>query len=311
MDERETPTMRLSKNSLKKLREVINGENGKDYRTGPELVNFFNELGFCDEYQQGFPSRWRYTDEKLDTINGTPMLGECIKKTFAVVNFADRIEYLDGMISNFNKFLVLDKWKVLRENDKIIITPIDRIIIVPENTKNSNSAVLDEESLKSVDGLGLSKDVAEIVKMRLDEIVKCINCDAPLAAIILMGGTLEGILFDMASSKYPSKFNQASCAPKFTDNSDLKMDGKVKKFPNWTLNNFINVAGEIGMINQGMTDFSHVLRNYRNCIHPSRQEKIHFKADRQTALVCNQVLNGVIRQICEYTRDNPSEVGAK
>ncbi len=55
--------MILQSKTLEKLRKIINEES--KYRSGPELVSFFNDLGFKDVYQQGFPSRWFFTDEKL------------------------------------------------------------------------------------------------------------------------------------------------------------------------------------------------------------------------------------------------------
>lgn len=64
--------MNLSKKSLEKLRELINEET--EYRSGPKLVKLFNSLGFNDQYGQGFPSRWMYTDQKLEVINNTARL---------------------------------------------------------------------------------------------------------------------------------------------------------------------------------------------------------------------------------------------
>ena len=62
--------MILTPKSLEKLRLLINEET--EYRSGPQLVQFFNALGFNDSYGQGFPSRWVFTDEKLKVINGSP-----------------------------------------------------------------------------------------------------------------------------------------------------------------------------------------------------------------------------------------------
>lgn len=58
--------MILSEKTLEKLRVLINEDT--EYRSGPKLVQFFNDLGFQDIYGQGFPSRWMYTDEKLNVI---------------------------------------------------------------------------------------------------------------------------------------------------------------------------------------------------------------------------------------------------
>ena len=46
--------MILNNKTLEKLRILINEET--EYRSGPLLVNFFNELGFKENYFQVFPS---------------------------------------------------------------------------------------------------------------------------------------------------------------------------------------------------------------------------------------------------------------
>ena len=61
--------MKLQQKTIKQLRILINEKT--EYRSGPELVKFFNNLGFQDTYSQGFPSRWCYTEDKLNQINGT------------------------------------------------------------------------------------------------------------------------------------------------------------------------------------------------------------------------------------------------
>lgn len=111
--------MKLSKRTLEELRNIINGDNTADYRSGPKLVDFFNDLGFDDVYSQGFPSRWFYTDQKLEAINGTPELDKCIKKVFAVVDYIERIDYLDKQIDHFNQYLAFDTWEVVRDNNVI------------------------------------------------------------------------------------------------------------------------------------------------------------------------------------------------
>ena len=121
--------MKLSKRTLEELRNIINGDNTADYRSGPKLVDFFNDLGFDDVYSQGFPSRWFYTDQKLEAINGTPELDKCIKKVFAVVDYIERIDYLDKQIDHFNQYLAFDTWEVVRDNNVITLKKHDRVIV--------------------------------------------------------------------------------------------------------------------------------------------------------------------------------------
>ena len=100
--------MLLSKKTLEILRSIINGDGTDHYRSGPKLVSFFNQLGFNDAYGQGFPSRWAYTDDRLQRINGTPELDKCIKMTFAVIDFVGEIDTLDQLIAQFNQYMAFD-----------------------------------------------------------------------------------------------------------------------------------------------------------------------------------------------------------
>lgn len=117
--------MQLSPKTLESLRDMINERT--EYRSGPKLVRFFNQLGFNDSYSQGFPSRWVFTDERLGKINGTATLDQCIKNLFAPINFIGRIDALDEHLKEFNKYLAFDKWKVVRDGAEITFKRLDRV----------------------------------------------------------------------------------------------------------------------------------------------------------------------------------------
>lgn len=294
--------MLLGKKTLEKLRIIINGDGkGKDYRSGPQLVEFFNDLGFNDVYGQGFPSRWYYTDICLEKINGTPELDKCIKNTFAVINYIGRIAELDTLIADFNQYLAFDKWAIIRDNNEIKFKKLDRVIIDEPVAVDSKLESDEEKFLKltfdvDVDSLGLDINVGEIIKKRLDEAEICINNNAPLAAIFLIGSMLEGILLGIASS-YPKLFNEARLAPKSKDN------GKVKEFHNWTLNDFIDVSCELGIIQLDVKKHAHAVREFRNYIHPYRQMLEKFNPTKQSALISFQVLKAAIFEIGEYRKN--------
>lgn len=294
--------MQLNAKTLEKLRVVINGDeslNRADYRSGPQLVAFFNDLGFNDKYGQGFPSRWAYTDDRLQAINGKPELDKCIKSVFAVFNYVGRVNELDALIADFNQYMAFDKWSVVRDNDTITFKRLDKVVV--ESGKSATAEIKEDEFLKmtfdvNVDTLGLDSNVSEIIKLRLKEIETCIGGEAPLASVLLIGSIMEGILLGMATT-YPQQFNQSPSAPKDKDT------GKVRTFPNWTLNNYIDVAAEAGLLKQDVKKFSHVVRDFRNYIHPYEQMSSQFFPDKQTALICFQVLKAAISQIGSFRKN--------
>ncbi len=280
--------MNINQKTLEKLRDLINEET--EYRSGPKLINFFNNLGFNDQYGQGFPSRWKYTDDKLSRINGTPELDKCIKTLFAPINFIGNFSKLDAHIKDFNQYLAFDDWKVVRKEKEITFVKADKIDFQEKTEQNNENEFLKQQfSEISLDAFGLDSIITETLRQRFDEIEKCLSINAPLAAIFLSGSTLEGLLLGVASN-HSKEFNQSKSSPK--DDT-----GNVKKFHEWTLSNFINVAYDLGILKEDVKRFSHELRHFRNYIHPYEQVGAQFNPDKHTALISWQVLKAAIYQM--------------
>ena len=284
--------MRLNSKSIEKLRIIINEDS--EYRSGSVLVKFFNELGFRDIYMQGFPSRWAYTEENLKKINGTSVMDQCIKKTFAPINFVNELDRLDDLITEFNNYLSFDGWLVVRNNREITFKRTNTIDWI----ENKDSSTDDEKSFLQlkieslpVDKLGLISQVEKIIHLRLNEIDKCLENEAPLSAIFLAGSIFEGILLGVATQK-PKEYNSAKSSPK-------NREGKVKQFHDWTLNDFINVSHEIGFLKEDVKKFSVVLRDFRNYIHPYQQLSSNFNPSIHSAELCVQALRVAIIQLVE------------
>lgn len=280
--------MILQSKTLEKLRLLINEE--MQYRSGPQLVQFFNELGFSDTYGQGFPSRWAYTDERLAKINGTPELDKCLKKAFSPVNFIGRFGELDNFLKDFNQYLAFDKWKIVRNGAEINFVRLDQIEfdeITP--APNEDEFLKKEFEEVSLENIGLDGTITEVLKLRVGEIEKCLSSDAPLSVIFLAGSTLEGVLLGVAL-KYPKEFNQSKSSPK-------DKEGKVKQYPDWTLSNFIDVAYEAGFLAEDVKKYSHTLRDFRNYIHPYQQMSSRFNPDKHTAKISWQVLKAALFQL--------------
>lgn len=280
--------MILCKKTLECLREMINEKS--EYRSGPKLVQFFNDLGFNDSYGQGFPSRWLFTDERLAKINGTPALDQCIRNTFAPVNFVGRIQELELLINEFNQYLAFDKWKVVRREAEVSFQKLEKVEIYSGEPKDLESEFLSRE-FTNIDlrALKLENAITDVLHHRIKEIEKCFSSGSPLAVILLAGSALEGILLGLAI-QHPRQFNSTKSSPK--DSSS-----KVKPFHEWSLSGFIDVVRELGLIQNDTHKFSHSLREFRNYIHPFEQVSSGFTPREHTAKICLQVLRATIHEI--------------
>jgi len=134
--------------------------------------------------------------------------------------------------------------------------------------------------------LELQPEVEKVIQQRLIEIKSCMNAKAWLSVIFLSGSTMEGLLLN-AAVKNPAKFNRAKSAPKDKEN-------KVRPFPDWTLNDLINVCYELGFLGLDVKKHGHALRDFRNYIHPYQQSSSGFMPDEHTGKIAWQVLQAVV-----------------
>lgn len=284
--------MIISPKTIEKLRILINEET--EYRSGPKLVAFFNNYGFADSYGNGFPSRWIYTDSKLNKINGTPELDKCIKDLFAPVNFIGRFADLDKFIADFNLYLSFDGWIVQRKGQEISFIRSNGVDIDKEIGQQVN---LNEDDFLNAEfkdinlhSLPIDSVIIPFLEDRITEIKQSLSVNASLSVIFLIGSTLEGLLLGVAT-RYPAEYNRAQSSPKNRET------GKVRGFNEWTLNNFIDVSHEVGFLSEDVKKFSQVLRDFRNYIHPYQQMSYNFRPDQHTAKICFQVLKAALYQI--------------
>lgn len=108
---------KLSKRTLSALQRLITGNAVESvgrplapYRSGPQLVAFFNDLGQNDEYsfKGGFPSRWAYVEGCLEKLNGTPRIVEGIEAALHPRHFLDTPYEVGEAVAYFDKYLKYD-----------------------------------------------------------------------------------------------------------------------------------------------------------------------------------------------------------
>jgi len=135
--------VRFSQKTLEFLRDIITGDKElSPYKSGPELVKFFNSLGFNDVYGQGFPSRWYYTEIKLQELNKQGRISDVVNTYFSPINFIGKENLLNDLIDLTNKYLEFDGCKIELRNRKVkIIAITDEILEVKEIDKLSNEVV--------------------------------------------------------------------------------------------------------------------------------------------------------------------------
>ena len=151
-----------------------------------------------------------------------------------------------------------------------------------------------EFAIPNIQNLPVEGTVAPIIESRLGEIQKGMGTGAWLSVVVLCGSILEGVLLGKAL-KAPALFNGSSASPRGAD-------GKVKKFNDWTLAQFIDVASDVDVLKPDVQKFGHGLRDFRNYIHPYQQMASDFTPDEHTAKICFQVLKAALASVAGERR---------
>lgn len=132
-------------------------------------------------------------------------------------------------------------------------------------------------------------ELRSIIEERWLEAQKCQHAGAYLAAIVMMGSVLEGLLLARANLS-PAKAYKAKSAPK-------KRDGSNVPFQDWSLSRLIDVAAEVGWIKMDRKAFSHALRDSRNVVHPWHHVTVNADFDKNTCAMCWHVLRSSVADL--------------
>lgn len=106
--------VQVSPQTLKQICHLIAEQ---PYRGGPRLVEFFNDLGWQDEYPEALKphSRTTYTKDKLEQLNEQRNIYLAIYKATDPRLFINNEEQLENIVTELNRYLLYDGLVLVRE----------------------------------------------------------------------------------------------------------------------------------------------------------------------------------------------------
>jgi len=209
--------------------------------------------------------------------------------------------------------LIIDEKKLLSVDSeyKVLLIASDRLPArnrLIERTKNTKKQLIELRSAYATallnpstqhtsdqpprfDSLIGDLQMQSILTKRWNECTNCLSSNAPLAATVMMGGLLEGLLL--------AKVNQTvNKGPVFTAKAAPKdKSGQPLKLKDWGLKDFIEVAHELTWISQPTMVISNVLRDYRNYIHPHKEHALGISISPSDARMFWEITKNIARQL--------------
>jgi hypothetical protein len=293
----------LDEETLETIAEFIVGDDAKRfpiYRSSMYLTRFFESCNI-QERHGGETRKW-WVLSVLSNLEPHQM-EKVILKLVDPKTYRANVDQIRMAVSSMNVILSLEGLAIAFDGARpylcqgVVMSFEDKDFSSPVTVTQDESDFLSIQFPEqvSLDQLDIDENLSKILQDRLSEIKACPKEAAPLAIIILLGSTLEGLLLAIAR-QCPVAFNQSESAPR-------DKDGKVLPFRSWKLSELIDTGFDIGLLNLDVKKFSHSLRDFRNFIHPHEQLARSFSPNQHTAEICWQVFRAALHQICINIRN--------
>lgn len=125
--------MKISNKITKQLGTLISGDTGTaPYLSGPKLVDFYNECGFDDTYGEGFPSRWKFSTDKIIESNGTPRLKRILEEFVDPRRHGGDEQVIEKLVAYINLLIKYDGFALIKNGEIYKVADIQGNFIEPE-----------------------------------------------------------------------------------------------------------------------------------------------------------------------------------
>lgn len=268
----ETVLSPLDGNTLKELARVICGNDHLYYRRGFEIAQFLENAGWRNvpEYDGEYRNEWAL--QQLMERRGNPTELEKV-----LVRLADAREYLEepdllpSVIDEVNTFLIHEGFRLENPGGRPRVVVCDPAMAhpgqqAPVELKATMADIIREPRM------------AALLQRRLDEARTCYANGAQVAAIIMLGGLLEGVMLTVIEER------------------EASLLGK-KKPDSIALQALIDISHQAGWIDVDVERFSQALREYRNFVHPRAELREAHTPDRDTLTVSWWVVNSALNDL--------------
>ncbi|MFG2908048.1 hypothetical protein ACGF13_23665 [Kitasatospora sp. NPDC048286] len=268
----------LDENTLEELARVVAGDDDLLYRRGFEIAAFLKRAGWQEvpEYDGQYRREW--ATELLMSRRDQP--GEIEK---VLLRLADPREYfeepglLTEVVAAVNTFLIHEGFRLENPGGSPRLVPCDPALVHPTHYGSTELKVV-------MTDLIADEAMAELLQWRLDEARTCYANGAHVAAIIMLGSLMEGVLLQTVVERDPSLLGR--------DSED-----------NISLDKLIKACHRVGWIGPDAEKFSHELRRYRNFVHPKAESRQSHRPDRDTLSICWQVVNAALNDLADTHPD--------
>ncbi|WP_411141268.1 hypothetical protein [Streptomyces sp. x-80] len=262
----------LDGNTLKELARVICGDDNLYYRRGFEITQFLENAGWRNvpEYDGEYRGEW-VLHLLMERRENHTELEKVLLRLADAREYLEEPDVLPAVVNAVNAFLVHEGFRLENPGGRPRVVVCDPAVAhpgqqAPVELKATMAEIIREPRM------------AALLQRRLDEARTCYANGAHVAAVIMLGSLLEGVLLTVIEERDASLLR----------NKDPDFIG---------LKALIDICHKAGWIDVDMERHSQTLREYRNFVHPRREFSEAHTPDRDTLTVSWYVVNGALNDL--------------
>lgn len=196
-----------------------------------------------------------------------------------------------------NDFQLLDGWSRFATSRKRYLNHLKLlkahlIQLRSVITSGSYQSVV-QKNVPDLEKIVPDSTMRQIIYRRWNEIEQCVS-NAPLACVVMIGALLEALILARIN-----KLDNKNVIFKLKSTPRDQITNKPRNLSDWTLNNYISVANEMGWVRRPARDVSTTIMEYRNLIHPEKQWRLGILLEPQDSRMFFAIFNELSRQIIE------------
>ena len=266
----------LDVRTIERLAELICDLDGPHARSVRQLQRFLEGAGWDAPYQ-GSQGRVSWLTETIKARNDdVDAIGALLRRVVDPREYGGSVAEAETVVGPMNELLAADGFEVRLERGRPFVrrTHVDG---EQASLEQVAAALASPELRATVRSLVGDPALADILISRLDEVEAARNAGAFVLAIVGTGSFIEGLLDDVMKRRDP----------------------EIKKEGTTTLDLLLKSAHRRGWIQPDAFEFSDIVRQYRNFVHPRAQQSRGITPDADTVLMCWQPVLAVVNDLNE------------
>lgn len=263
--------------TIARLAELICDLDGPNARSVRQLQRFLEAAGWDARYQ-GPQGRVPWLTETIKARNDdVEAIGALLRRVVDPREYDGGIAEAQTFVAPVNEMLAADGFEVGLDRGRPFVRRTHDDDGDRASLQQVAAALASPELRATVRTLTSDPALADILISRLDEVEAARNAGAFVLAIVGTGSFIEGLLDDVMKLRDP----------------------EIKKAETTTLDLLLKAAHRRGWIQPDAFEFSDIVRQYRNFVHPRVQRGRGITPDSDTVLMCWQPVLAVVNDLDE------------